>query len=173
MIYAFHGSDVLCDDPAHDAFRAYCILNHNGNMSAAVAQAASDLGIEPPRDHEAEELAARIMSGAKKSNVTPISADIPKKVRAAQVEVLAPVRSEAPVEMVNKVYKWLESQVHSVKPDAVMQTTVSIMCAITARRYVTSNGQPTAVFLGISDSSTAGIRPLRDKAVSYTNLRAH
>lgn len=171
MIYSFHGSDILCDGHAHDAFSAYCILDHNGNMGAAVAQAASDLGIEPPRDHEAEELAARIMSGApKNSNVTPINTAIPKKVRAAQQEILAPARTDAPVEMVNKVYKWLESQVHSVKPDAVMQTTASIMCAITARRYVTSNGQPTAVFLGISDSSTAGIRPLRDKAYQLCNM---
>lgn len=170
MIYSFHGSDILCDGHAHDAFSAYCILDHNGNMGAAVAQAASDLGIEPPRDHEAEELAARIMSGSKNNNVTPISLNIPKKVRAAQQEILAPARADAPVEMVTKVYKWLESQVHSVKPDAVMQTTVSIMCAITARRYVTSNGQPTAVFLGISDSSTAGIRPLRDKAYQLCNM---
>lgn len=170
MIYSFHGSDVLCDGYAHDAFSVYCILDHNGNMGAAVAQAAKDLGIEPPRDHEAERLAAQIMNGAKKNNVTPISDAIPRKVSAVRGDIPAPARTEAPVEMVNKVYKWLESQVHSVKPDAVMQTALSVICAITARRYVTSSGQPTAVFLGISDSSTAGIRPLRDKAYQLCNM---
>lgn len=170
MVYSFHGSDILCDDHAHDAFSAYCILEHGGNISAAVAQAAKDLGIEPPKDKEAERLALQIMSGSKKNNVTPISEEIPKKVKVLQQESKAPERQEAPVEMLNKVYKWLESQMHSVKPDAIMQTTLAFACAVTARRYITSSGQPTAAFFGISDSSTAGIRPLRDKIYQLCNM---
>ena len=50
-------------------------LNHNGNMSAAVAQAANDLGIEPPRDHEAEELAGADYEWSKEKQRKPLHRD--------------------------------------------------------------------------------------------------
>lgn len=166
-IYSFHGSDPLCDDHAHDAFSVYTMLDHNGDATAAVAQAASDLGIEPPRDPEIDAVASRLMAGKREpqpggGNVAPF--EVPKKPEMVPEEMTAPNPGAMPVYIAEQVKAWLASQVHNVKDDAVTQTTLAVMCAIASRRYQTTSGQPVTTFFGISDSSTAGIRPLRDAA---------
>lgn len=44
--YSHHASDPLNDGHAHDAFSVFCQLDHGGNMTAAVADAASILGLD-------------------------------------------------------------------------------------------------------------------------------
>jgi len=44
--FSHHGSDPLADGYAHDAFSLFTILHHDGDMSAAVKDAAQMLGIE-------------------------------------------------------------------------------------------------------------------------------
>lgn len=46
-IYSSHGGDPLNDDKAHDAFDCWCILNHGGDMSRAVKEAARLMGLGP------------------------------------------------------------------------------------------------------------------------------
>lgn len=43
-----HASDTLSDGKAHDAFDVYRLLEHGGDVSAAVKAAARGLGIPPP-----------------------------------------------------------------------------------------------------------------------------
>ncbi len=51
--YSHHGNDPLNDGHSHDAFSAFCILEHGGDIKAAVKAAATILGIENPRNSNA------------------------------------------------------------------------------------------------------------------------
>ncbi|WP_425328316.1 bifunctional DNA primase/polymerase [Pseudomonas nitroreducens] len=52
-VYSHHGSDPLANGHQNDAFDLYCLLEHNGNQSAAIKAAARMLGIEhKPRREE-------------------------------------------------------------------------------------------------------------------------
>lgn len=52
--FSHHGSDLIADGYAHDAFSLYTILEHGNDVSAAVSAAAQELGIDrnppPPAD---------------------------------------------------------------------------------------------------------------------------
>jgi archaellum biogenesis ATPase FlaH len=52
--YSHHANDLLNDGYAHNAFSAFCILEHGNDVRAAVKAAAAELGIErtqpPPED---------------------------------------------------------------------------------------------------------------------------
>lgn len=52
--YSHHGSDILADGYAHDAFDLSVILHHNGDVGAAIRAAAEELGIS--RDQAAPDL---------------------------------------------------------------------------------------------------------------------
>ena len=45
-VYSSHGGDPLNNGHAHDAFSVFCLLQHNGDMSAAVKDAARICGLE-------------------------------------------------------------------------------------------------------------------------------
>lgn len=57
-VFSHHGSDALADDHSHDAFGVFTILEHDGDVKAAVKAAAADLGLSlsttpkapPPRE---------------------------------------------------------------------------------------------------------------------------
>lgn len=44
--YSHHGNDPLNDGHAHNSFSVFCILEHGGDVKAAVKAAAAELGIE-------------------------------------------------------------------------------------------------------------------------------
>lgn len=48
-VYSNHGGDPLNDGKAHDAFDCFCILNHGGEMTKAIKEAARLLGMEGRR----------------------------------------------------------------------------------------------------------------------------
>lgn len=48
--YSHHGNDSLNDGHSHDAFSAFCILEHGCDVKAAVKAAAADLGVERTYD---------------------------------------------------------------------------------------------------------------------------
>jgi hypothetical protein len=48
--YSHHSNDPLNDGHSHDAFSVFCILEHGGDVKAAVKAAAADLGIERTQD---------------------------------------------------------------------------------------------------------------------------
>ena len=44
-VYSHHGSDALGGEHSHDAFSVYCLLEHDGDVKAAVKGAAAELGL--------------------------------------------------------------------------------------------------------------------------------
>jgi len=49
-VLSHHANDPLNDGHYHDAFSAFCILEHGSDVKVAVKAAASDLGIERTQD---------------------------------------------------------------------------------------------------------------------------
>lgn len=152
-IYSFHGSDVLCDGYAHDAFSVYMLLECHGDIQKAVSTAAGMMGIKPKIDPYIEEALKNM------SNVVSISDKQDKEVKQEVIE--APNPGVMPVDLLCDVQEWLTGALNSPKVDAVMQTVVSYACAMTGRRYELMDGQPTSAFFGIYDSSTAGLTEVK------------
>ena len=154
-LFVHHASDPLANGHAHDAFSLYCELDHGGDMHAAVSEAASLLGMEREEDRVGAEAAKRLMGN--RNNVTVI----PPPQRESQVVTTAPQPGPIPVPLLRDVEGWVRNQMHSVKPDAITQSVLSFACALTARRYTSHEGQPATTFFGVTDSSTAGLRPIK------------
>ena len=51
-VYCHHAADPLADEHAHDAFSAWCVLEHGGDVKAAVREAAAKLGVSHRRVRE-------------------------------------------------------------------------------------------------------------------------
>lgn len=164
LVYSHHGSDPLGDGHAHDAFSVFCVLDHRGDATAAVKEAAGLLGIEQEPDHEAAAMAAKILESARKAKAkpaTPTGLVVPLRQPETQIAIEEPSPGPIPVPALRDAWTWVAGELHSLKPDAVTQSVLSLGCAITSRRYVTRDGQPTAAFFGITDSSVAGLRPIK------------
>ena len=142
-IYSHHGSDVLGDGYAHDAFSVWCQLEHGGNVQAAVRQAAADLELEELPCRTRIELDAMLDAAPEEEDEEPPAAPEPE-VGAMPVPVCEALRA------------WLYSEHHAPKPAAAMQAALSIVCHIAARRYCLPSGQSLAVWLGVTDTSAAG-----------------
>jgi hypothetical protein len=79
--YSHHAGDPLADAHSHDAFDVFRILEHGGDMSAAVKAAAALLGIEHPSTAKAE---------AQRTNVSTIE----RQVRLLRGSDMQPERIE-------------------------------------------------------------------------------
>lgn len=170
LVYSHHASCKLADGHAHDAFSLYCQLEHNGNVSAAVAEAGKDLGIARKPDPEAQAMVDRILKNQSSGNAVINLADhIEPKVAPEPEKITAPHPGPIPCPLLAKTYDYLCDHMHSVKPDAIMQAVLSFATAMTSRRYVTYDGQPTTTFYAITDSSIAGLRRIKGKLSALTN----
>lgn len=160
-IYSFHGSDPLADGHAHDAFSVVCQLDHRGNLGAAVAKVAQDMGLEMPIDEKAAQIAERIMRGRRNNAEADVfSIEIAKKAAAEVESIPAIAVGDIPISMGREIQRWIEAPFYQSKRDAVMQATLAFMCAITGRRYSTIDFEPTSGFFGVFDTSQAGIDKL-------------
>ncbi|WP_312921117.1 bifunctional DNA primase/polymerase [Stutzerimonas nitrititolerans] len=57
-LYSHHGSDPLANGHMNDAFEVFCILEHGGDVSAAIKAAARELGLEPAKRPQSKAPAA-------------------------------------------------------------------------------------------------------------------
>ena len=157
-IFCHHASDPLADEHKHDAFSLYTQLEHGGDLTAAIKEAAQALGIEREEDKEGVQIAERLLESNKsKAQLSVVSS--PKRKQPEKIN--APHPGKLPVPQLREIENLLKSRIHAYKQDAVTQAALSFACAITARRYVTHNGQPTTTFFGVTDTSTAGLRPMK------------
>lgn len=165
-IFCHHASDPLADDHKHDAFSLYTQLEHGGDLTAAIKEAAQDLGIEREEDKEGIRIAERLLEGnrgkAKLSVVPP-----PERKQPERIE--APHPGKIPVPQLRELEKLIKSRMHAYKQDALTQAVISFACSISARRYVTHNGQPTTTFFGVTDTSTAGLRQMKGALYSLAD----
>src|SRR5690606_20819278 len=48
-VFSHHAADPLANGHMNDAFEVFCILEHGGDVSAAIKAAARSLGLEPAK----------------------------------------------------------------------------------------------------------------------------
>jgi hypothetical protein len=143
-VYSHHGSDVLADGHAHDPFSVYTLLAHNGDVHAAVRAAGNDLDWQH-RDGDLREVDAWIAGSLA---LQPVAA--PEREEAPRL-------GELPVPAARRLWAWLYGQTHAPKPAAITQAALALVCHAAARRYVGPHGQSLAVWMGITDTSSAGL----------------
>lgn len=149
-IYCHHGSDPLGDGYSHDAFSVYTSVEHNGDVTAAVKEAAAMLGMD--KQEETPDTDTKAMAKLLQFPPTPKRQD---KTEAKRPGVI-------PCRELQQAQKWIAASLPAHKPDAVTMAVISFAMAMTARRYTTPDGNPTTFFAAICDSSVAGIRPVKD-----------
>lgn len=156
LCYVHHASDPLADGHSHDVFSVWCQLEHGGDVTKAVRQAAEMCGIShlQVEDKEGAELAARIMAPR-----VPPPPDKPGSVPAAPLPELPATPIPAPA--LAELERWLRLRHHGAKGRATTQSALAFAAAMTARRYVTHDQEPTNVLLGVTDTSIAGLRALK------------
>lgn len=156
LCYVHHASDPLSDGHSHDVFSVWCQLEHDGNVGKAVRAAAEMLGVSHSQveTNDGAEIAARLVR-------TRIPGP-PEREQAPPEQPTLPVPdSTIPIPALADLEHWLRLRHHGAKRLATTQGTLAFAAMMAARRYVTVTGEPMNVMLGVVDTSTAGLRPLR------------
>lgn len=155
LCYVHHASDPLADGHSHDAFSVWCQLEHGGDVTKAVRQAAEMCGISHAQSENKEgaELAARIMA--------PRVPPPPKRILPEAAEMPEAPSDPIPIPALHRLEYWLSVRHWGAKRSATTQGALAFAAAMTCRRYVTHEQQSTNLMLGVSDTSVAGLLPMR------------
>ena len=163
-VYSHHASCPLADGYAHDAFSVWCVLAHGGDVTAAVREAAQDLDedVDPMVRQWVE---ARLAARRRAEVVQMPERDDREEGREGAVAYVggdvAQDPGPCPVPMVDAIERWISSQLHAPKPGAIRQAALSLVCALTGRRYVTPYGHTASAYLAVTDTSAAALRELK------------
>jgi putative DNA primase/helicase len=79
-VYSHHSSDPIGNGHMNDPFDVFCILEHNGNVSAAIKAAAKSLGLDHAsqrKNRVSGPKAPRPETGGEGEPTQPVSADLP------------------------------------------------------------------------------------------------
>lgn len=168
-VYSHHASCPLADGYSHDAFSVYCILAHGGDVTAAVRDIAQDLDDDADpmvKQWVAATLATR--SGLAAANVVRLPVHDAPDEHADREGAVAYVGGDVaddpgpcPVPMLDALERWIATQLHAPKPGAVRQAALSLVCALTGRRYVTPYGHTASAYLAVTDTSAAALREIK------------
>jgi hypothetical protein len=151
------GSDGrLADGHSHDVFSVWCQLVHHGDVKKAVKAAAEMLDmshIQVDARDDGAAIAARLM----RPRIPPP----PAREEANPQETPPPPSAPIPIAALADLEQWLRNRHHGAKRVATVQGALAFAAAMTARRYITTQRQPTNVMLGVVDSSVAGLLPMK------------
>lgn len=175
--YSHHGSDPLADGYAHDAFDLLCMLQHNGDIKAALDEAAKIVGIDrhaPKRtpdvtidlDAALEAQAQRQAAKSKPDQVavrddTPVKAVKPAKTAAAEaVDELVydvpdyPAHLLAPGGIVQQIMEWILQTAQKPQPILALAAALSVVGTCLGRKVATNTGLRTNYYLvGVAGTS--------------------
>ena len=129
-VYSSHGSCALNDGHAHDAFDVYRILQHDGDLRAAVREAAELLGMDNPKSGNRED-----RSGSKGSRGSEYSEAFPDDPEPLAVEVQG---HPYPIEVLPEALRnaVLEVQADTQAPLAMVATSMLGALAVVAQGYI-------------------------------------
>lgn len=145
--YSHHASDPLNDGHAHDAFDLYCLLEHGGDVGAAVRAAGELLGLDwqRPDPVPAADLAQFIANTkARKATPAPLVADdaVPSHL------LKLPGALGAVVDIANRTAP-------KPQPQFAVQAAIALGCAILGRRYrTTRNNWPSLYLVNVGKSAS-------------------
>jgi hypothetical protein len=157
-VFSHHASDPLNNGHAHDAFSVLTILDHNGDIAAAVKGAALELGIDLR-----ESVDERIDYHAFVENTLARQAKKPKAARSVEIpdapEIDRSLIEQAPG-MLGKILSWGVTSAHKPLPHITLQAAFAITSAAASRRYRTNlNNWPSLWFLNMEVTASGKEHP--------------
>lgn len=148
--YSHHASDPLNDGHAHDAFDLFCLLQHDGDINAAIRAASELLGLDwqRPAPIPAADLAGFIAnSKARKATPTPAILDTSALDTPSHLLRL-PGALGAVVDLANR-------SAPKPQPQFAVQAALALGCAVLGRRYMTSrNNWPSLYLVNVGKSAS-------------------
>ena len=188
-VYSHHGGDPLIPYTATDAFGLFCLAEHGGDDRAAVKAAAFELGLPPLvglgeiKAVGEEQVQALVASaGGSVAHVgvgsegeggsredrgsaevirwpgAPVLPDQDAPDDIAPAAETIPVRG-MPVPAAQELWDWIAGSVRRGKASAVTQTTLSLICHLAGRRYVSESGIMPGVLFAVLDDATVNLAP--------------
>ena len=172
-VYSHHASDPLGDRLAHDAFDLLVTLVHNGNVEAAMTEAAQACGLDrhPPRHHPdvVIDFEALIEASAQKKRAlrTPAvhaPADVPADVPAAAPAAPAGRAEDGPGPfpphllnapgVLREFMDWMLSTAQKPQPILALAASLSIVSTVLAQKVKSQTGLRTNLYLvSVADTS--------------------
>ena len=166
-VYSHHASCPLADGHAHDAFSVWCILAHGGDVTEAVREAGEELDEDTDPMVKQWAAAALRAHAARRAEIVALPA-ARNEGEADRCDAISYVGGDiaddpgpCPVPMVDAIERWIASQLHAPKPGAVRQAALSLVCALTGRRYTTPYGHTASAYLAVTDTSAAALREIK------------
>ena len=172
--YSHHGSDPLADGYAHDAFDLLCILRHNGDIKAALDEAAKVAGVDrhaPKREPDitidldaAIEAQERRRRGRETPQQVAVRDDAPAKVIVskpkAEIDELAydvpeyPAHLMKPGGVVQETMDWILQTAQKPQPILALVAALSMIGTALGRKVATPTGLRTNYYLvGVAGTS--------------------
>lgn len=152
-VYSHHGSDVLADGHAHDAFDLYRIFEHNGNLKSAVSDAALSLGMSVYGDASLPrvDVDLQALTGNGNGQHRPIAL----MAVGAEEHPDIPAELLTPPGILAEIAQYgLDTSVRPV-PIFAVQAALALGSVVCARRYVTSQRNYSSLyFLNVAKSGT-------------------
>jgi hypothetical protein len=182
--YSHHGSDVLADGYAHDAFDLLTTLYHNGDLSAAIKDAAEQLGIgkDTPRVDMKIDMAALIANIEKRQAAAerPEAVDHETgevKLRRVDPKASTGIRTPVPELLLNppgfvgEWVQWVED--HSQFPQRLLAVAAGLALggALLGRKVMSETGLRTNVYL-VGIAKTGRGKEMARTAVKNTLVAA-
>ena len=161
-VFSHHGSDILNNGHAHDAFSLLTNLEHAGNVDAALKDAALLLGIDlypadaPEINYEAFISGTLARQAVNKDDEKPRPVAQPEPEAASMDDYFV---QSAPG-MLGEILRWGLATAHKPLPHITLQSALAITATIAGRRYRTDrNNWPSLWFLNIEKTASGKEHP--------------
>lgn len=171
--YSHHGSDPLADGYAHDAFDLLAILQHNGDITAALNEASRITGIDrraPKREPDvtidldaALEAQERRRKAKEKPDTVAVRDDstkvVPVEVKEESDELVYdvpeyPAYLLQPGGIVQQIAEWILQTAQKPQPILALAAAMSVVGTVLGRKVATSTGLRTNYYLvGVAGTS--------------------
>lgn len=165
--YSHHASDPLNDGHAHDAFSLFTLLDHGGDMTAAVAAAAQVLGLDtrPPDAvpmSNIKEFMARSAKAGKGAPAVPVAMDN-----------MPPPELLTIPGVLGRVVDYANRTAPKPQPQFAVQAALALGAVVLGRNWCTTQDNYAAQYLvnvGKSASGKEHPRTVIDRILTEANL---
>lgn len=173
--YSHHGSDPLADGYAHDAFDILCTLQYNGDVKAALDEAAKVAGVERHTQKRAPDVVIDLGAALEAQAARERQRNLPAIVATPSDSPLPVVLQPKPVEdelaydvpdypdyllrpngVVQQITEWILQTAQKPQPILALAAALSVVGTVLGRKVATSTGLRTNYYLAGVAGTSAG-----------------
>lgn len=172
--YSHHGSDPLADGYAHDAFDLLCMLQYNGDIKAALDEAAKVAGVDrhaPKRQPDVTiDLSAALEAQANRERARKTPDTVKVASSSSEPVVVTPKADPtdelvydvpdypahllAPGGIVQQITEWILQTAQKPQPILALAAALSVVGTVLGRKVATPTGLRTNYyFVGVAGTS--------------------